>query len=92
MRAQASSGSVTPDAAKRLSEQARWGNLYDGFEFNDRDIPLKLSIRPGRERQYGQDIPIWENKQYLTKPMLADGDGPLPVYRRWMRQFFSEQW
>jgi len=44
------------------------------------------------EKQMAEDIPIWENKQYLTKPLLADGDGPLPVYRRWMRQFFSEQW
>ncbi len=36
-----------------------------------------------------EDIPIWENKAYYQKPLLCDGDGPFPVYRRWMQQFFS---
>ena len=43
------------------------------------------------EKQMGEDIPIWERKRYYAKPLLCDGDGPLPVYRRWMRQFFSSQ-
>ena len=44
------------------------------------------------EKQMGEDIIIWENKKYYTKPMLCDGDGKFNVYRRWMRQFFSEEW
>lgn len=36
----------------------------------------------------GQDIPFWASKQYLDKPALADGDGPIPVYRRWCTQFY----
>ncbi|MFW2389237.1 MAG: Rieske 2Fe-2S domain-containing protein [Polyangiales bacterium] len=40
-------------------------------------------------RQMEQDIPIWENKKYLDKPMLCDGDGPIAEYRRWARQFYS---
>ncbi len=44
------------------------------------------------EKQMGEDIPIWENKKYYTKPLLCDGDGKFGVYRRWMRQFFSEEW
>jgi nitrite reductase/ring-hydroxylating ferredoxin subunit len=44
------------------------------------------------EKQMNEDIPIWENKKYYTKPMLCDGDGKFNVYRRWMRQFFSEEW
>ncbi len=44
------------------------------------------------EKQMSEDIPIWENKKYYTKPMLCDGDGKFNVYRRWMRQFFSEEW
>ncbi len=44
------------------------------------------------EKQMGQDIPIWENKAYLTRPMLVEGDGPFGVYRRWMKQFFSTTW
>lgn len=40
-------------------------------------------------RQMNQDIPIWEHKRYLPRPMLCDGDGPIPAYRRWASQFYS---
>jgi phenylpropionate dioxygenase-like ring-hydroxylating dioxygenase large terminal subunit len=43
------------------------------------------------EKQMAQDIVIWEHKAYKARPVLCDGDGPFPVYRRWLRQFFSEQ-
>lgn len=43
------------------------------------------------EKQMGEDIPIWENKAYWTRPVLCDGDGSIGIYRRWMRQFFSEE-
>jgi 3-ketosteroid 9alpha-monooxygenase subunit A len=42
------------------------------------------------EKQMAQDIAIWENKRHHERPLLCDGDGPVGVYRRWMRQFFSE--
>ena len=41
------------------------------------------------ERQFGQDIPIWENKIHHERPMLCDGDGPFAELRRWARQFYS---
>jgi len=44
------------------------------------------------EKQMAEDIPIWENKKYYTRPLLCDGDGRFNVYRRWMRQFFSDEW
>jgi nitrite reductase/ring-hydroxylating ferredoxin subunit len=40
-------------------------------------------------RQYGQDIPIWESKRFLEKPVLCDGDGPIPVLRRYYAQFYA---
>jgi phenylpropionate dioxygenase-like ring-hydroxylating dioxygenase large terminal subunit len=43
------------------------------------------------EKQMSQDIPIWEHKAYWDRPALCDGDGPIAVYRRWMRQFFDEE-
>ena len=43
-------------------------------------------------RQVEQDIPIWENKKYFERPLLCEQDGQFGVYRKWMRQFFSEQW
>jgi 3-ketosteroid 9alpha-monooxygenase subunit A len=44
------------------------------------------------EHQFDQDIPIWENKCYWERPMLCAEDGKFGQYRRWMRQFFSEEW
>jgi 3-ketosteroid 9alpha-monooxygenase subunit A len=41
-------------------------------------------------RQLEQDIPIWENKRYIERPMLVDGDGPIALFRRWAKQFYSE--
>ena len=37
-----------------------------------------------------QDFKIWQNKRYLSPPMLAEGDGPVGKYRRWARQFYTE--
>lgn len=39
--------------------------------------------------QFAQDIPIWENKVYLTKPILTQVDGPIAAYRRWYSRFYS---
>jgi phenylpropionate dioxygenase-like ring-hydroxylating dioxygenase large terminal subunit len=39
-------------------------------------------------RQYAQDIPIWEHKRYLERPLLCDGDGPILELRRYFRQFY----
>jgi len=41
------------------------------------------------ERQFGQDIPIWENKIHLEQPLLVEGEAPLALLRRWARQFYS---
>lgn len=40
-------------------------------------------------RQLEQDIPIWENKIQLERPMLCDGDGPIALFRRWCTQFYT---
>ena len=37
-----------------------------------------------------QDVPIWENKRYVERPALALGDGPVPLYRKWAQQFYSQ--
>jgi 3-ketosteroid 9alpha-monooxygenase subunit A len=42
------------------------------------------------ERQYAQDIPIWENKIHLERPVLCDGDGPIALLRTFYRQFDPE--
>jgi hypothetical protein len=35
-----------------------------------------------------QDVPIWEHKRCLPKPMRCDGDGPIPEYRKWANKFY----
>lgn len=39
-------------------------------------------------RQLEQDIPVWENKTFIHPPMLCAGDGPIPLFRKWLQQFF----
>ena len=41
------------------------------------------------ERQLGQDIPIWENKTYFDRPVLCDGDGPIGLFRKWVKTLYS---
>jgi nitrite reductase/ring-hydroxylating ferredoxin subunit/putative sterol carrier protein len=38
---------------------------------------------------FPRDFPIWENKAYLDRPLLAGGDGPIGTYRKWARQFYG---
>lgn len=40
--------------------------------------------------QMSQDIPIWEHKEHLPVPALADTDGPIMQFRRWYQQFYAE--
>jgi hypothetical protein len=40
-------------------------------------------------RELEQDIPIWENKIYISPPVLCDGDGPIGIFRKWVRQFYT---
>ncbi|APR88213.1 Phenylpropionate dioxygenase [Minicystis rosea] len=35
-----------------------------------------------------QDFDIWENKRYVARPALAQGDGPVGLYRKWVTQFY----
>lgn len=39
--------------------------------------------------QWGNDLDVWENKTYLSKPFLIPVDGPVAKMRRWYNQFYS---
>jgi phenylpropionate dioxygenase-like ring-hydroxylating dioxygenase large terminal subunit len=41
------------------------------------------------ERQFAQDIPIWENKAHLERPLLVEGEAAIALVRRWARQFYT---
>lgn len=34
-----------------------------------------------------QDFIIWQNKKFMHPPALAEGDGPIMQYRKWVKQF-----
>jgi len=50
---------------------------------------LTGALGPLFRRDMERDFPIWEHKVYVERPRLAKGDGPLPEFRRWARQFYS---
>lgn len=42
------------------------------------------------KKEVHKDINIWQHKQFLSQPALAEGDGPIGLYRKWVRQFYTE--
>lgn len=42
------------------------------------------------KRQLEQDIPVWENKIFIHPPLLVAEDGPIGVFRKWAKQFYSD--
>lgn len=40
-------------------------------------------------KQVNQDIPIWNNKVYMKKPLLVKGDGPMLAYRQQYARFYQ---
>ena len=41
-------------------------------------------------RDWELDMPLWNNKVLRTVPPLAEGDGDIARFRKWYRQFYSE--
>jgi phenylpropionate dioxygenase-like ring-hydroxylating dioxygenase large terminal subunit len=53
--------------------------------------PSPVGVAFAREfvRQFHQDIPIWERKRYMPRPVLCDGDGAIAPFRKWAQQFYG---
>jgi hypothetical protein len=41
-------------------------------------------------KQVKEDIPVWENKKYASKPVLCDSDGPIAKFRKHFATFYTE--
>ncbi len=41
-------------------------------------------------QQIIEDLPIWKHKGHVTRPALADTDGPYLKFRKWASQFYAE--
>ncbi|MEO6627330.1 MAG: hypothetical protein ABIP03_02040, partial [Aquihabitans sp.] len=42
------------------------------------------------DKQFSEDMPIWEHKAHIVRPALADNDGPFMKFRKWYAQFYAE--
>jgi phenylpropionate dioxygenase-like ring-hydroxylating dioxygenase large terminal subunit len=51
---------------------------------------LTFVLGPAFRRDTRRDFPIWAHKVYLERPRLAEGDGPIPAFRRWAQQFYEQ--
>lgn len=51
---------------------------------------IARGIFGGLRHDVEQDIPIWQHKQYVQPPILAEGDGPVGRYRQWVKQFYAD--
>ncbi|XP_006009329.1 cholesterol 7-desaturase nvd [Latimeria chalumnae] len=40
--------------------------------------------------QFERDVMIWNNKKYISKPLLVKEDSAIQRHRRWFSQFYSE--
>ena len=65
--------------------------VRDRFDAGPHEQQPKGPLIADIEKQMREDTPIWENKVYHERPLLCDGDGPIAQYRRWARQFYSEE-
>jgi nitrite reductase/ring-hydroxylating ferredoxin subunit len=56
------------------------------------DMAAKIGIAFGTEveRQFDQDIPIWEHKRYQPSPALAPSEKPITEFRKWAKQFYED--
>ncbi len=50
---------------------------------------LAMMLKKDTITTFEQDIPILENKIYLSQPLLVKEDGPIAQCRRWLRQFYQ---
>lgn len=61
-----------------------------------RRVPPAIVARAAREMtllalyyDVVQDRKVWTTKRHLPHPLLAEGDGPIGLYRKWGRQFLE---
>jgi hypothetical protein len=52
---------------------------------------INLWVSRATDLELRADLVILENKQYLQKPGLAQGDGPIDTIRQWERQFYVSE-
>ncbi|XP_017280965.1 cholesterol 7-desaturase [Kryptolebias marmoratus] len=52
--------------------------------------PVPKFILKAESIQFERDVWIWNNKMYISKPLLVAADSSILKHRRWYGQFYSE--
>ena len=69
--------------------QIRW-QLFHAPGASDGKLRVAQARMRDLAKQIEQDIPIWNQKIFMEKPLLVQGDGPLLAYRRQYAKFHAE--
>ncbi len=67
----------------------RW-QLYHPPGISDGKLRVAQARMRDVAKQIEQDIPIWNEKLFLSNPLLVQGDGPLLAYRRQYAKFYAD--
>lgn len=67
----------------------RW-QLFHAPGISDGKLRVAQARMRDLAKQIEQDIPIWNRKVFLAKPLLVQGDGPLLAYRQQYAKFYAE--
>lgn len=49
---------------------------------------MRRLMRVGFGYDLSKDFPIWSNKKYVARPAICEFDGPIGLFRKWVRQFY----
>jgi nitrite reductase/ring-hydroxylating ferredoxin subunit len=79
---------ASPTPIDEESIHLRWSILPSASCPSDPTGEISLSVAKGVGDGLEEDLMIWENKAYLERPLLCDGDGPIGKFRKWVRQFY----
>jgi 3-ketosteroid 9alpha-monooxygenase subunit A len=67
----------------------RFGAMLKEFGDPDKTRSFSQMYLQNLQTGFAEDIEIWENKVFRTRPALCDGDGPIGLLRKWYRQFYG---
>ncbi len=79
---------ATTTPIDRHHVHVRYGFIQPKVDGKDPVGGVAAAIIRDIVKQMNEDVPIWENKAYWTRPSLCDGDGPIADFRRWCQQFY----
>ncbi|MFO8071431.1 MAG: Rieske 2Fe-2S domain-containing protein [Polyangia bacterium] len=87
-------GRITLRLGLSVAKSSEIGKVNPALRLLPRKLAL-LAIRRmafrGFVHDVNQDFTIWQNKRYLERMAMSEGDGPIGLYRQWARQFYTER-